>query len=191
MDVITISRQLGSLGSEIGKRLANQLSYRLVWRELINQAALRAGAPEVALAMIDDLGLLGINPTPEQLQAYLTAVEQVLAEHARQGRVVIIGRAGQVVLHDHPGVFHVRVVAPMDLRIRRVSRRNQVTPEAARAQIKASDRARQQYLRRAYQVDWEDHDLYDLVINTSRLDVDHAVVLIESVINYGGVNPSL
>ncbi len=186
MDVITISRQLGSLGSEIGKQLAGQLGYRLVWRELINQAALRAGAPEVALAMIDDLGLLGINPTQDQLGAYLASVEQVLTELAHQGKVVIIGRAGQVVLRNHPGVFHVRIVAPITLRIQRIGERNQISQEAARARVAASDRTRRQYLRSAYQVNWEDRELYDLVINTSRLSAERSAALIAAAISEGG-----
>ncbi len=68
MDVITISRQLGSLGFEVGKIAAEQLDYRLVWRDLINQAASLAGAPEVALAMFDEFNLLGIEPTAAAIQ---------------------------------------------------------------------------------------------------------------------------
>ena len=58
MPAITISRQLGSLGYQIALSVVDTLGYKLVWRELINKAARRTGTPEVALAAIDELGIL-------------------------------------------------------------------------------------------------------------------------------------
>src|SRR5512143_2128601 len=98
MAIVTISRQLGSLGSEVARLVAERLGYRLVWRELINQAARRSGAPEAALAAIDDLGLLDICPSPQACQAYRDALKQVIEELALEGNCVILGRAGQVLL---------------------------------------------------------------------------------------------
>lgn len=178
MNVVTISRQLGSLGSAVGKLVAEKMGYRLVWRDLINQAASRAGAPELALAMIDDLGLLGLSPSAKQRQAYLEAVSQVLIELANSGNVVIIGRAGQVVLHGHPEALHVRIIAPEVDRIARIRADKNVTAEAARAQIIASDRTRKIYLSRFYQVNWEDPGLYDLTINTAHMDCEAAASLV-------------
>ena len=88
MAVITISRQLGSLGFEIGNLVSDRLGYRIVWRELINEAAQRAGAPDVALAVIDELGLLGVKPSARSSQAYLEAVRVVVLELASKGNVV-------------------------------------------------------------------------------------------------------
>ncbi len=171
MPVITLSREMGSLGTAIARRVADSLGYRFVWREVINRAASRAGAPEVALAEIDDLDLLGVRPTFRQRRAYRECVRQVIEELAAQDDVVIVGRAGQVVLRDAPNVLHVRVVAPRELRIRRTASRQRISLEAARAQVQESDRSRRAYLRRAYYVDWNAIELYDLVINTRRLTV--------------------
>jgi len=171
MPVITLSREMGSLGTAIARRVADSLGYRFVWREVINRAASRAGAPEVALAEIDDLGLLDVRPTFRQRRAYRECVRQVIEELAAQDDVVIVGRAGQVVLRDAPNVLHVRVVAPRELRIRRTASRQKISLEAARAQVQESDRTRRAYLRRAYYVDWNAIELYDLVINTRRLTV--------------------
>lgn len=182
MAVITISRQMGSLGFEIAETVAAQLGYQLVWRELINQAAQRAKAPEVALATIDELGLLGIRPSNRARAAYHEAVAQVMSELAREGNVVIVGRAGQVILRDYPGVFHVRIVAPRELRCRRITQSLHITPEAAAAQVDASDHNRKNYCRRYYRIDWDDPTQYDLVINTNRLSIDEAVALIRQAI---------
>ena len=80
MAAITISRQLGSLGYDISQAVADQLGYHLVWRDVINRAALRSGTPEVALAAIDELGLLDLCPSPEACQAYRQAVQQIMEE---------------------------------------------------------------------------------------------------------------
>ncbi|HNT53585.1 MAG TPA: cytidylate kinase-like family protein [Anaerolineaceae bacterium] len=176
--VITISRQMGSLGSAAASQAAPQLGFEVHQRELINQAARRAGAPEAALAELDELGLLGLRPTPEQVQAYLTAVRQVMLELASRGRVIIIGRAGQVILRDHPGVLHLRITAPLAVRAQRIADRQHITLNAALAQVQASDRSRKSYLKRNYQVRWDDPDWYDLTLNTAHLTVEAVAEII-------------
>jgi len=169
MPAITISRQLGSLGREIGIRVGEMLGYPVVWRELINQAARRAGQPEVALAMLDDLGLFGICPSPEACRSYRQAVKQVMEELINEGNAVIVGRAGQVILRDHPGVLHVRTIAPPEVRAGRVALQRGISLEGAQAQIAASDKNHRIYLRRCYRVRWDDPELYHMVINTGRV----------------------
>jgi cytidylate kinase len=169
MPAITVSRQLGSLGFEVAQTTSDLLGYRLVWRELVNLAARQVGAPEAALAIIDDLGLLGICPSPQACQAYRQAVYQLMQDLAKQGNVVIIGRAGQMILAGWPDVLHIRVIAPQSIRIERVAERYSISTESARAQIEASDRRRRNYIKRFYQVHWDDPNLYDLVINTAHL----------------------
>ncbi len=178
MATITISRQLGSLGCDVARVVAERLGYRLARREVVNQAARRAGAPEAALAAIDELGLLGLCPTPKACRAYHEAVRQVMEELAKEGNVVIIGRAGQVILRDHPAALHVRVVAPTRLRIERIARRHGISLQAAEAQVEVSDRTRHNYLKRFYHVRADDPELYDLIINTERMTPEAAASLI-------------
>ncbi|MGW8250275.1 MAG: cytidylate kinase-like family protein [Anaerolineales bacterium] len=178
MAVITISRQLGSWGDEVAQAVASRLNYRLTCRELINQAALRAGAPEMALAAIDDLGLLGIRPSPHSRRAYQQALQSVVEECAGKGDAVIIGRAGQVILRGFPDTLHVKIIAPASLRAERISAEQNISLEAAAAQIAASDKARSSYLRRWYNARWDDPELYDLILNTQRLSADQAACLI-------------
>ena len=116
MTIITISRQMGSLGCQVATSVADTLGYRLVWREVINQAAQLAGAPEMALEAIDELGLFGFSPSPQMCQAYRQAVKQVMAELADQGNVVIVGRARQANLADRHDPVHIRMIASNELR---------------------------------------------------------------------------
>ena len=178
MSVITISRQLGSLGDEVANEVAARLGYRVVGRDLIYQAARRAHTPEMALEVIDELGLLGIAPSTEAEQAYNEAMRAVMLELAQTGDVVIVGRAGCVVLSDYPAALHVRVVAPPALRAHRVALEKGVGNAAALAQVEVSDRMRALYLRRFHEADWDNTALFDLVVNTRRLSVDDAATLI-------------
>ncbi len=171
---ITISRQIGSLGCEVADSVARRLNFRKAWREVINQAAVRSGTPEVALAVIDELGLLGLAPSPKTKRAYMDAIASVMADLVAQGQVVIVGRAGQVILRGRAGVLHVRVIAPVALRIERVSKRQGISFEAAQAQVETSDRYRLSYLRRFYQTRWDDPLLYDLILNTEHMDAHEA-----------------
>lgn len=169
MGAITISRQMGSLGRKVAEEVANQLGYRVVWREVINQAASRARVPEVALATIDELNLLGLRPALKDIQAYQAAVKEVMYELVAEDNVIIVGRAGQVILGGLEGILHVRIFAPMELRVQRVAEQQGISIEAARAQVETSDQSRMRYLRRYYSVRWDAPDLYDLMINTAHL----------------------
>jgi cytidylate kinase len=178
MAVITISRQLGSLGCEIADAVSQQLGYRKVWRGLINQAARQARTPEMALDILDDLGLFGLKPSPLEEKAYLDAVRELIEEHARAGNTLIVGRGGQAVLRGWPNTLHVRIIAPLDVRIERLIDRHRISALAALARVKASDRRRKRFVERAYHVDWNDPTLYDLVLNTASMDVARAAGLI-------------
>jgi cytidylate kinase len=178
MGAITISRQLGSRGLDVANATARLLSFDLVYRELINQAALLAGAPETALAAIDDLGLLGISPPLKARKAYLHAVSTVMYDLAAKGNIVIVGRAGQSILHNAPGVLHVRIIAPEAIRARRVAESRGISLETAQAHIAASDHNRQNYLKRYYGIRWNDPELYHLTINTEYLHPSAAAHII-------------
>ncbi|MGD8402075.1 MAG: cytidylate kinase-like family protein [Anaerolineales bacterium] len=178
MAVITISRQLGSLGCEVADEVVQRLGYRKAWRGLINQAARRARTPEMALEMLDELGLFGIEPSLSVEKEYLDAICELIEELARDDNIVIVGRGGQAVLQDWPDTLHVRVIAPLEVRVNRLVDEQGISKEAALAQIQTSDRRRERFVERAYHVNWSEPSLYDLVLNTATLDVPKAAELI-------------
>jgi cytidylate kinase len=178
MGAITISRQMGSRGDDLAGLVAGHLGWRQVSRDLINQAALAAGVPQVALAEIDELGFLGLRPSAKEWHAYQSHVKRIICELADEGDVVIIGRGGQVVLRGHPEVLHVRVVAPFEARVARLRDERKVSRELAGAYLEASDKARTRYLRRSHGVRLDDPTLYHLIINTGLLDLSQAMELV-------------
>ena len=141
MPIITLSRELGSRGDDIAVAVAEKLDLRLVGRDLLNQAARQAGVPEVALAEIDELGLLGVKPSREALQRYRSTVEEAIRGLVDAGNVMLVGRGSQIVLAGRPGVLHVRIIAPHAERVQCVLDRCHVSAEAAAARVDASDHA--------------------------------------------------
>jgi cytidylate kinase len=191
MAVITISRQLGSLGCDIAHTVADQLGYRIVWRELINEAARQAGAPQVALAVIDELDIFGLTPSAKEYRAYRNAVQQVMERLASEGDVVIVGRAGQAILRGRPDVLHVRICAPAHIRAERLAARQGITIEGAIAQVEASDKSRRNYLKRFYRANWDNLSLYDVIINTERLSSEAAAsLIIQALKSYAPISTS-
>jgi cytidylate kinase len=180
MSVITISRQLGSWGQETAAAVATRLGYRLISRDLITRAAREAGAPELALATIDELGLLDVCPSPAACRKYRQSVEQIMRNLAAEDQVVIVGRAGQIILRDYPESLHVRVMAPAHTRAERLAHEQGIPLRAAQAQIEASDHFRRHYVRQFYHVRWDDPELYDLVVNTEHIDPERAAEIVVS-----------
>ncbi len=169
---------MGSQGDELALQVARRLGWQWISRDLINQSALAAGTPQVALAEIDELNFFGLHPSAKEWQAYQSQVESYIRDLADGGNIVIVGRGGQIVLRGRPNVLHVRVVAPFETRVAWLQQQKPISAESARARLEASDRARARYLRRSYHVRWDDPTLYHLTINTSLLELPQAVNLV-------------
>lgn len=111
-------------------------------------------------------------------QLYLETMTQLVQELASSGQIVILGRGGQMILADNPRALHVLCIAPADLRASRLAEREGIGIEAARVQMERSDRGRAAFYKRLWKVDVEDPRLYDLTINTARLDFDAAAEVV-------------
>lgn len=175
MTIITLSRELGSRGDDVAVAVAERLGLRLVGREMINRAAQDAGAGEVALAELDELGLLGVKPSAASQKRYREKIVEIIEGQAAEGNVLLVGRGGQVVLARRCDVLHVRITAPHELRCATVQQRCKVSAEVAAARVRASDSARAAYHKRHFGVRWNDETLYDVILNMARLTVAAAV----------------
>ncbi len=196
MGAVTISREYGSGGGEIARRLAARLGWRLVDHEVVAQVARELGMSLQEAADQDEqvesfaarllASLQAIEPValpsppltqPRDAQAYHAAVCRVVRAAVAQGPVVIVGRAAQRVLASRRDVLHIRIVAPFERRVHYVSAREGLSEEDAADRIQQRERARARYLQTFYGVRPEDPQLYDLVVNTGVLSLDQAVAL--------------
>jgi len=105
-------------------------------------------------------------------------LNQVIEERAKEGNVLFLGQGTQVLLREHPGALHVRIVAPLECRIAKIQEREGLDKAEALRKIRASDRARAEYVRRFHNARWDDPGLYHLVINTGFVPTSAAVELI-------------
>lgn len=141
------------------------------------QASLREAASPMSLPFG-----LGHSPTrspfAEAMQAYVRTMEAVIRDLAAAGDVCILGRGSQAILQGRPNTLHVQIVAPLEPRIETVVRREGLSRGKAQVRVLNSDRMRQEYLRRYYEVEWLDPCLYDLVINTAHISVEGAIELV-------------
>lgn len=119
-----------------------------------------------------------VPPISASLEGYVRMVGLVIRGLAHEGNVLILGRGGQVLLRDHPGALHVQTVAPFAHRVEEIMARHGLPRRDAQNRVRASDRARFDYLRRYHNADWLDPTLYHLVLNADRLTVATAIDLI-------------
>ena len=139
--------------------------------DLVRQEGMSRGA---AVSRLDAVGGLEYAPSMD----YLDLVTSVILESAAQGDAMIVGRGGQIILARMPGVLHVKILSRFESRVFELTQREGIKWREAAHRIRASDEQRDGYLRRFYNVDWLDPNLYDLVINTDRISDAAAVEMI-------------
>ncbi len=112
-------------------------------------------------------------------EKYFEAVSKTIHDLAEVGNVVIVGRGGYIILRDMPGVLRVGAVASLEDRIQTIVERERVSHDAAARTVEERDKARVGFFKRFFDIDQPDSpELYDLVVNTSDVDLDYAVDLV-------------
>lgn len=114
----------------------------------------------------------------QPMGSYIQVIEQIIRDLADQGNVMIVGRGGGVILRDRDDALHIQIIAPFDRRVETLIEREKISRSEARTRVIASDRARSEYMKRYYNVQWTDPTLYDLVLNTGKIDALTAIELI-------------
>lgn len=111
-------------------------------------------------------------------------IESAIRTAHQRDNVVIVGRGGQAILKEKPGVLHVRIQAPLDARVQRLNRRENFSLAGAQDAAIKRDRAAAGYLHKFHHIDWNDPLLYHLVISTGKLDTETAAQLIVKAVSY-------
>jgi cytidylate kinase len=188
MAVVTITHETGSGGPEIGIELAKRLGWRYVDRDMLSEAAQRYGVGEDKLAELDEKKPSLFERFDVETRQYITVIQSALLDAAEQDNVVINSRGGQVLLRGIQHALRVFVIAPFELRVKRV-----MTKMAGQAQegvdvrttvemVRHSDQEKHGRIRYLYDVDWGDPSLYDLVLNTEKLTVDAGVEVLAGLV---------
>lgn len=109
---------------------------------------------------------------------YLSGLESVINELARDQNVVIRGRGSQFILKNNPAALHVLIIAPLEIRVKRIMDDLKKDKEGAKKEISHSDNSRRAFVKRYFQADMDDPEHYDLVINTAHFNYEQAASII-------------
>jgi CBS domain-containing protein/cytidylate kinase len=181
--IITISRGSLSGGAALAERLGEALDAVVISHEAIVEAARRYG---VAVDALQD----GLHRPPSlwhrlthHKQRYLVAVQATLAEMVCGGSAVYHGLAGQLLLRDLPGVIKIRLIAPLDDRVRAAMGELGLGRDEAIRHIRAVDEERERWVRLMFNVSWTDPGLYDLTVNLGQVTLEEACELVVGLAN--------
>jgi len=177
MTVIAMTREIGSLGTEVAAGVAKRLGLEIIRSEVAaDNVARRLGVTESAvLRYLDGTASLLERWQIDRRKLFHYAAEEILSL-AQKGNVLIKGWGAATLLRDVPHVISARVCAPMDFRVRVLMERTGRKDAAnVRDEIERFDSARARSLRAYFNVEQEDAGLYHVVLNTERLSVDACV----------------
>jgi cytidylate kinase len=202
MPVITIRGKLGSWAPEIGRALAEKLHIDYIDREIIGEVSSRLKLQEqeviaketppsslrgrIAEALARGYsagdGIQGVSLPFWQMAlddtSYKEAITSFITELARDHSAVIYGRGSQFILKDHPGALHVSVVAPIEVRLKRLMESLQLNECRAKQEMNRSDNSAREFMKRFFNAEMEDPTHYDLVINTKHFSLENTTSLI-------------
>jgi CMP/dCMP kinase len=111
-------------------------------------------------------------------QAFIEAITAVVNDLYQAGNVVIIGRGANVILADAPGVIHVGVLAPLEVRVPTIMEREHLTQEDAEAYVEEVEQARIRFFRKFFKVNPDDLSLYHLMLNLGQMRLETAAEVI-------------
>ena len=176
MSVITISREFGSEGDTIAQKAAQDLDFHFVDKKFIGHILGEYGFVEFDKEYDTLPGFWERFDAQrgKQREEIIKMLNQVVLAVAHHGNVVILGRSGFEVLSGFADVLHVRIQAPLAVRIGRVMEKQNLSFEQAEAVVKEKDRVRLAFVEEFYKVPWGSMKAFDLVVSTDKISPEMA-----------------
>jgi len=174
MYFITFSRKMGTNGAEIARRVADQLGYNFYDTEAIENTARELGFLEDVKEIDEKAPSLIQRFFFHKTEVHLDRLHSVIYELASRGNAVFLGRGSHILLRSLKCALHIRVTASLENRIANLVGRGFLREAAIKA-IHRSDHEREGFLKFAFEVDWDNPELYDIVLNMDNLTVEMAV----------------
>ncbi|MDR0814049.1 MAG: cytidylate kinase-like family protein [Oscillospiraceae bacterium] len=196
--VITISREFGSGGRGVGKKLAEALGIGCYDKEIIAMTAEKSGLSEgyvqkreenLSGSFLSNIGFSSMGSfdsvvfyeTPTTDKMFLSQ-SMVIRELAAKESCVIIGRCADYVLRDFPNVLHVFIRANKEDRIARAVADYELPTKNAEQFLKKADKSRANYYRFYTNRNWGDPQYIDVSVNTSAVGIDGAVEIVKTAV---------
>jgi cytidylate kinase len=183
MTTITISRDFGSEGDNVARRVADDLGYHFVDKEIIGELLGNYGFVEFDKEYDSQIGFWAKfdaqrDKRRDNMVEMLNRVLEALAVH---GNIVILGRSGFSVLAGYADCFHIRLQEPFPARVRRLMKVNNLTHVEASLICEDGDKVRSEFVNNFYGISWDAAHAFDLVLNMEKVVPDQAIGCITSV----------
>lgn len=180
--LVTLSREPGSGGRVVARKLSEKLGYDLFHQEVIHEMAKSAQVSERVLTTLDERGLNTLENWISSLvddhhlwpDKYLQHLMKVVGTIGRHGKAVLVGRGANFILPAEKR-FRVRIIAPRAFRIKNVANAFSVSAEMAKKRIIQTESDRKSFIRKYFHADIADPLNYDMILNTETFDLDSAL----------------
>ncbi len=187
---ITIARDPGSGGAPIGREVARRLGFEFYDQQIIDETAKTAKLRREVIQKLDEKGRTTVqdfvqgllNPNYVSDVTFVKHMTNVIVTLAYNGNAVILGR-GACILTPRDKGLHVRITAPLSVRIQRAIEHEKVSPQKAKEIVREVGKDRRDFVRQYFGADIRNSDNYDLVINTENFAVEESVDLILEAFN--------
>lgn len=189
--IITISREFGAGGGEIGKRLAEELQYDYYDKELILMAAAHADIAVSNLIEWDEKVPINFGFTQSLFNFYnkpmsekiFEAQKQVIRKIGEKGHCVIVGRNANAILKEYDDCLNVFIRADFNWRLNRMKdKMENLTESQVAGEMKTIDRVRKKYCTYYTNANFGSMEQYDIALNSSRLGIDACVKAILALV---------
>ena len=189
--IITISREFGAGGGEIGKRLAEELQYDYYDKELILMAAAHADIAVSNLIEWDEKVPINFGFTQSLFNFYnkpmsekiFEAQKQVIRKIGEKGHCVIVGRNANAILKEYDDCLNVFIRADFNWRLNRMKdKMENLTESQVAGEMKTIDRVRKKYCTYYTNTNFASMEQYDIALNSSRLGIDACVKAILALV---------
>lgn len=185
--IVTISREYGSYGREIGRQLAKQLHIAYYDKEVLEQVAQKLNVSQAFFTdhNLNDTGLYSLSGKMQYGIKFLTELslstkvfdtaKEIMKDLAQKESMVLVGRCANVILKDEPNLISVYCYGDLEDRVKRVIEEYNVPADRARKEVLDTDRRRARFYEYYTHRKWGDVDDYDVLINTSKKTPQEAI----------------
>ena len=190
MSIITISRSFCSKGKVIAEKLAKELGYECISREILIETSDQFNVPEIKLAKAIHDSPSFFEKFTHSKQKYISFINAALLNHLKNDNIVYHGLAGHFFLQNIPHVLKIRAMSTMEDRITEEIMRENMTESAARQKLIDDDKQRHNWSTYVYGIDTTDPELYDMVLNLKLMSVDDCVSIIKNTVKLNSFQPT-
>ncbi|MGE4276661.1 MAG: cytidylate kinase family protein [Lawsonibacter sp.] len=174
MPIITISRQMCSLGDEVAEELSQKLGWELFTRDILLARFRDAAATAYEQHMLSESVRYLLKPNKEG-STYLDVITKNLERYLENNSGVLVGFGSQMIFSERKDAVHVRIFAPKKIRMIRAKRYYHVSDQEAENILDASDRKHKRFVSTIFNADLNDPSYYQLTLNTAALSTDECV----------------